>query len=209
MRRCGQYGFDGNFKGYIGLAAAIILLLATAGALNTSGFRSPAVTTALIAVLLSTVLGFGLYTTRRGKFLVWNEILDALYLRDVERILDVGCGRGAVLTMTAERLPSGHIVGIDLWRIADQSGNGIDAAERNLQAEGVAERCELVIGDMRALPFLDVSFEIVVSSIAIYNIPDPAERTRAIDEIARVLLPGGRFQPAISLSFESAAGKPK
>jgi len=33
--------------------------------------------------------------TLRGKFLVWAELLDQLNLRGDERILDMGCGRGA------------------------------------------------------------------------------------------------------------------
>ena len=45
-----------------------------------------------------------LYTTRRGKFQVWDEVLDGLRLRGDERVLDMGCGRGAVLTAVARRL---------------------------------------------------------------------------------------------------------
>ncbi len=45
-----------------------------------------------------------LYTTRRGKFLEWERILDRLHLRGDEEVLDMGCGRGAVLTAVARRL---------------------------------------------------------------------------------------------------------
>jgi arsenite methyltransferase len=121
------------------------------------------------ALGLSDALGISVHTTRRGKFLVWAEILDSLRLRGDERVLDVGCGRGAVLTMVAERLPRGRVVGIDLWT-ADQSGNGAEAAERNLVAEGVRERCKLVTGDMRSMPFRNASIDMIVSSLAIHNI---------------------------------------
>ena len=46
---------------------------------------------------------------------------------------------------------------------------------------------------MRALPFDDGSFDVVLSSLAIHNIPDLAGRTKAIDEAVRVLRPGGRI----------------
>ena len=46
---------------------------------------------------------------------------------------------------------------------------------------------------MRAMPFPDSSFDFIVSSIAIHNIRNRAGRSRAIDEIARVLEPGGRL----------------
>jgi arsenite methyltransferase len=109
---------------------------------------------------------------RHGKFIVWAEVLGTLGLRGHERVLDAGCGRGAVLTMVGERVPKGSAVGLDIWT-RDQSGNSIGAAERKLTAEGVRENCELVTGDMRAMPFPDVSFDLVVSSLVIHSIRDP------------------------------------
>lgn len=46
---------------------------------------------------------------------------------------------------------------------------------------------------MRALPYPDASFDLVVSSLAIHNIPSNADRKRAIAEGFRVLKPGGRM----------------
>jgi arsenite methyltransferase len=190
-RRRGEYGFDGNMTGLLGMIAVAVASLMAAVALALAGLVGAAAGAVLVAALLLTTLGIYLHTTRRGKFLVWAEILDSLQLRGDERVLDVGCGRGAVLTMVAERLPLGRVTGIDLWT-ADQSGNGTEAAERNLVTEGVRERCKLVTGDMRSMPFPDSSFDMIVSSLAIHNIRDLAGRSRAIEEIARTLTPGGR-----------------
>jgi hypothetical protein len=55
----------------------------------------------LAALFILAILGFYLYATLRGKFVVWAELLDQLNLRGDERILDLGCGRGAVLLMAA------------------------------------------------------------------------------------------------------------
>jgi ubiquinone/menaquinone biosynthesis C-methylase UbiE len=142
---------------------------------------------------LVAVLGFYLHSTLRGKFLVWAELLDKLGLRGDERILDLGCGRGAVLHMAAQRLTTGRAVGIDLWRSADQSGNSAQATQRNAFAEGVTDRVELHTGDMTALPFADDSFDVVVSSLAIHNISGRACREKAGYEAVRVLRPGGRL----------------
>ena len=46
---------------------------------------------------------------------------------------------------------------------------------------------------MRALPFADATFDIVVSSLAIHNIRSNADRARAVEEVWRVLKPGGRL----------------
>src|SRR5215211_676591 len=119
---------------------------------------------------IAFILSFVFHTTLRGKFLVWADLLDGLKLRGDERILDMGCGRGAVLLMAAQRLTTGRAMGVDLWRGFDQSGNSADATRRNAVAEGVAQRIELHSGDMRALPFEDNSFDLIVSSLAIHNI---------------------------------------
>jgi ubiquinone/menaquinone biosynthesis C-methylase UbiE len=139
-----------------------------------------------------------LHATRRGKFHIWAELLHDLPLRGDEYALDMGCGRGAVMAMLAKLLPHGHVVGLDLWRTEDQSGNNPEVTNRNLVAEGVAERCELKTGDMLAMPFEDNTFDLVVSSLAIHNIDERdlrnhARRLQALSEAARVLKPNGRL----------------
>jgi ubiquinone/menaquinone biosynthesis C-methylase UbiE len=138
------------------------------------------------------ILGLYLHGTLRGKFVLWVGLLDSLRLRGDERILDIGCGRGAVLLMAAQHLTKGRAVGVDLWRTLDQSGNSAAVTQRNAVAEGVAERVELHTADMQALPFEDNSFDLVVSSLAIHNISGQAGREKAIGEAVRVLRPGGR-----------------
>lgn len=133
------------------------------------------------------------YTTRFGKFRVWEEILDGLGLAGSEHVLDMGCGRGAVLNAVARRLTTGKATGVDLWRSIDQSGNSADATMANARIEGVADRITLETGDMRKLPFADASFDVIVSSLAIHNIPARADRANAVKEAMRVLKPGGRI----------------
>jgi ubiquinone/menaquinone biosynthesis C-methylase UbiE len=147
----------------------------------------------LAALFILAVLGFYLYTTLRGKFVVWAELFDQLDLRGDERILDLGCGRGAVLLMAAQRLTTGRAVGVDLWRSIDQSGNSAEATRRNAIEEGVADRVELHTANMTALPLEDSSFDLVVSNFAIHNIRGHAGREKAISEAVRVLRPGGRL----------------
>lgn len=134
------------------------------------------------------------YSSRRGKFAVWSEVLDALRLTGREHVLDVGCGRGAVLMLAAERLPHGRATGVDIWRGQDQLGNSKTAAERNAVREGVDDRVELIDGDARELPFPDATFDVVVSDLMIPNIKEATERATALREMVRVLRPGGRLR---------------
>jgi SAM-dependent methyltransferase len=184
-RRRGSYGIDAPY--WVALFAVVIAANVVNAAL--SGKAGPLVP----AVFLSACAGSCFYTTLRGKFVVWADLLDRLGLRGDERILDLGCGRGAVLLLAAQRLTTGRAVGVDLWRSRDQSGNAAEATRRNAIAEGVVDRVELHTADMTALPLEDDSFDLVVSSLAIHNISGRAGREKALEEAVRVLRPGGRL----------------
>ena len=185
-RRRGSYGIDAPLAPAF-LAGLMILYLVLAIVTGRARFW-------LAALFISAFEGLFIHTALRGKFVVWAELLEGLRLRGDERILDLGCGRGAVLLMAAQHLTTGRAVGVDLWRTVDQSGNSAEATRRNAIAEGVADRVELHTGDLTALPFEDNSFDVVLSSLAIHNISGRAGREKAISEAVRVLRPGGRVR---------------
>jgi cyclopropane fatty-acyl-phospholipid synthase-like methyltransferase len=191
MRRA-DYGYDAPYFpaifGFLSVAAVL-----AAAIFWWEGATRPAMEMTLYFVFFLGNTSSFLYTTRRGKFLEWDRILDRLPLRGDESVLDMGCGRGAVLTAVARRLPTGRVTGIDIWSTKDQSGNARDVTLRNASIEGVGDRVRIETGDMRALPYSDATFDLVVSSLAIHNIPSNAERKRAIAEGFRVLKPGGRM----------------
>jgi ubiquinone/menaquinone biosynthesis C-methylase UbiE len=147
---------------------------------------------AAAGTVLLAQAGFFLHTTLRGKLRIWERELDRAGLVGSERLLDLGCGRGAVLIEAARRLPTGRAVGADLWS-RDQSGNGPEATLANAAAAGVADRVEVHTADMTALPFADGCFDVVTSAMAIHNIRSPEGRYRAVDEAMRVLRPGGQL----------------
>lgn len=157
------------------------------------GLIGPAMRMTILFVFFLANTSCFLYTTRRGKFIEWDRILDHLHLRGDESVLDMGCGRGAVLTAVARKLTTGRVTGIDIWSKKDQSGNAIEVTLRNASLEGVGDRVLVDTGDMRTLPYADGSFDLVVSSLAIHNIGSNDGRTSAIAEGFRVLKPGGRI----------------
>nr|WP_296075824.1 class I SAM-dependent methyltransferase [uncultured Actinoplanes sp.] len=187
-----RYGVDAPFA-LLGLAGAAVLLLA--GGIVTGILASWLV--AAWPLLMSAYFAASsiiyLHTTRSGKFAVWRDVLDELPVRGDERVLDMGCGRGAVLIEVARRLTSGHATGADLWRSVDQSGNAPEVTRANAEAAGVGGKVSLDTADMTALPYPDASFDLVVSSMAIHNIHPDAGRLAAVDEALRVLAPGGRL----------------
>ena len=180
-----DYGLD---------APGVVLGLPLAGLAVLAGALLLAPYPALVgAGALLLLLGAATYvSSRRGKLRLRDRLLDQLALRGDERVLDVGCGRGLLLVGAAKRLSTGTASGLDLWVQADQLHNGRAAALDNAAAEGVAERVQVVDGDMRHMPFADASFDLVVSNLAIHNVPSQAGRQSSISEIVRVLKPGGR-----------------
>ncbi|WP_249779828.1 class I SAM-dependent methyltransferase [Bradyrhizobium sediminis] len=99
---------------------------------------------------------------------------------DGKKLLDVGCGDGAMAFELARQGAS--VTALD----ADPS---MIAAAR-LRAESEATRAQFVEGNAESLPFDDATFDIVVAVTVLCFVRD-AER--AVKEIARVLKPGGRL----------------
>jgi len=133
-----------------------------------------------------------IWSSKVGKLQLREKLIDSLALRGTETIIDVGCGRGLLLNAAARRLTTGKAIGIDLWQSSDQSGNNPEATLANARAEGVADFVEVKTGDMRELPFEDQTIDVVVSSLALHNIPTKEGRAQAIHEIVRVLKPNGQ-----------------
>jgi ubiquinone/menaquinone biosynthesis C-methylase UbiE len=110
-----------------------------------------------------------------GRRLV--EVLDP---RAGDAILDVGCGRGAVLVPASRRV--GRLVGVDA------SPGMLAEARRELERVG-AGGVELHVMDAEALTFADGIFDAVACAFTLFFLPRPE---RAAAEFARVVRPGGR-----------------
>lgn len=126
-----------------------------------------------------------------GKLRHRDRMLGLHAWRGDERVLDVGCGRGLLLAGAAKRAPRGAATGVDIWSQQDMGGNSEAATWRNLRLEGVSERCALISGPAQTMPFPDHAFDVVVSNLCLHNIKHKAERERALEQIVRVLRPGG------------------
>jgi arsenite methyltransferase len=144
--------------------------------------------------LIGEGLLFLLYV-KFGKFRHRDFMLGMHTWRGNEQVLDVGCGRGLLVAGAAKRIAqldgSGHATGIDIWSNTDMAGNSASATEHNLRLEGILKFCTLVSKPAQEMPFQDSSFDLIVSNLCLHNIYDRTTRRRAIEQIARVLKPGG------------------
>ena len=114
-----------------------------------------------------------------------DAYLGLLAIAAGERVLDVGCGSGAVTREIARRVGSrGLAIGLD-------PSPALLAVARDLAAEaGVADRMEFREGDALRLPFRDGSFDVVVCVTVLSHVP---RGEAAIPELVRVLRSGGRL----------------
>jgi arsenite methyltransferase len=104
-----------------------------------------------------------------------------------ERVLDLGSGAGTDSLVAAQMVgPEGRVTGIDMTP-------EMLAKARAAAAEMGAANVEFVESEAEQLPFLDESFDVVISNGVIDLIPD---KDAVFAELFRVLTPGGRLQIA-------------
>lgn len=119
---------------------------------------------------------------------VWREKAAVLArVRRNDKILDICTGTGDMALKLIKKMgPEGSLIGIDFCE------NMLDLAKLKMKKlNGVLPReISFVPGDAKELHFPDNTFDIVTVAFGIRNIPDT---TRALNEVRRVLKPGGRF----------------
>lgn len=98
------------------------------------------------------------------------------------RILDVGCGLGAVDVLLVERFGAAHVTGIDVETPL------VEKAMARVEAAGLADRVSIRMVSPGPLPFEDGAFDVVFSKDSMIHIPD---KRALYQDIHRVLVPGG------------------
>jgi demethylmenaquinone methyltransferase/2-methoxy-6-polyprenyl-1,4-benzoquinol methylase len=125
--------------------------------------------------LITAVLSYGQDKRWKAKLVSLADV------RRGERALDLAAGTGDIAFAVAAR---------------GAKTIGLDITHRMLRLAQLRQgEVDLITGDMTSLPFRSSSFDLVTTGYGLRNVPD---LNTAIDEIARVLKPGGRL---LSLDF--------
>jgi SAM-dependent methyltransferase len=143
----------------------------------------------IVYFVLAALFRYGSTITRPAAV---RKMISALPWRGDEKVLDVGCGRGLVSVLAAEKAPKGRVTGIDIWDKHALSGNTAEAARANLQAAGVDKLVKIETMDPCKLTYPNASFDTVLSVLALHRLT-PFGREKALSEMLRVLKPGGRI----------------
>ncbi len=113
-------------------------------------------------------------------------------LADGDRVLDMGCGTGSLIFALR-----------DFANV--QSATGIDVTEAYVAAARTRNsdpRFAFDVGDARALPYADASFDRAFSLLVLQFIP---EARKAVEEMRRVVRPGGTIAAAV---WDGYGGQP-
>jgi ubiquinone/menaquinone biosynthesis methyltransferase len=128
---------------------------------------------------VTVVLSYGL---DRG----WKRRLVAMAGPLLDRTaVDLACGTGDIAFLLSAA--GARVIGLDV------TPRMLTLARQKSSRSGIAP--EFVVGDMSTLPFEDAIFDVVTTGYGLRNVPD---LPRSVQEIARVLRPGGIF---LSLDF--------
>lgn len=111
----------------------------------------------------------------------FRAILEKLQLDQTDRYVEIGCGGGVLLEQALETACSGAAI--------DHSSDMIEITRERLK-DVPPERFQLVEGDAAQLPWADESFSAAACANMFFFVEEPRQ---VLNEIFRVLQPGGRF----------------
>jgi len=116
-------------------------------------------------------------------FITRKRLLDALELDPADRVLEVGPGTGYYTFDMAAAVPQGQV---DIFDIQQKMLDHVIGAADRRGVTNVAPS----LGDAQRLPYGDDVFDAAVLVTVLGEIPD---QEQALQEMARVLKPGGRL----------------
>ncbi len=110
---------------------------------------------------------------------VLAEVRRAVAGRLAPRLLDLGCGTGALAALVLEGVPGARLSCVDL-----------SPRMTEVARERLGDRADVLLCDAERLPFRDGSFDAAWCNDSFHHYPDPE---RAAFQVWRVLAPGGTF----------------
>lgn len=127
------------------------------------------------------------YETVPGNSDFKTSMYDAMDLNGAEVLVDVGCNEAHDLVSLRQRGHHGKLIGVEA---AKQLVHHVSE-----QSEVKAADIQVLPGEAEKLPFKDESVDCITAMFMLYHTPNPQA---AIEEMHRVLKPGGRLAIATS-----------
>ena len=125
-----------------------------------------------------------------------RTVITALNVEPGDHVLDIGCGSGLSIALLAPLVPQGSVSGID------PSAVMIDRAKARNSGQIAARRAMVAVASVEQLPFVEDTFDAVMSVHTLYFWTD---LKLALTEIARVMRSDGRLVLAFRTGANPAA----
>ncbi len=152
---------------------------------NYKEYPAPAFTVSALLVLLAgafVAAGYGLHwVATTGQQMVRDQILDAAGITGSERVL---CFNQDLAMDAAKRMRSGRVIAV-----GETASN--EAARDSAKTLGLHDKVRFEAGDPLKLTYPDSNFDTVLSSRSLEGLSG-SDSARVVNEMARVLKPGGR-----------------
>ena len=139
--------------------------------------------------LLNRILSMGIDQSWRKK------VVKSVQNSRPETILDIATGTGD-LAIAMAKATNAKITGFDL------SAGMLEVGRKKVNEENLQNRIEMIQGDAENMPFEDNSFDVITVAFGVRNFENLG---KGLDDIYRVLKPGGKF---IILEFSQPEAVP-
>lgn len=113
-----------------------------------------------------------------------KELIDQARIEPTHRALDIGCGTGTLVVLLKQQYPAADVVGLD------PDPKALRRAKNKVRRAGVSVQLDQGFSDQ--LPYKKGTFDRVLSSFMFHHLEEP-EREKTLQEVLRVLKPGGSF----------------
>jgi ubiquinone/menaquinone biosynthesis C-methylase UbiE len=124
---------------------------------------------------------------KRGESRAKERVLELAALKPFSKMLEVGVGTGLLFVEAVKQLgQDGFALGVDRTQAM------LDQAIQKMGGHAKGQRYALEIGDARALNPPNASFDVVCSCYML-DLLSPEDIQKVVNEMARVLKPGGKI----------------
>ena len=159
-----------------------------------------AVLTVIFVVGLAAALFYAIYMSLLHHTFSFNGgglmgrmheyLLERLPWDGAGKILDIGCGSGALIIRTKKKFPQAQAVGLDYWGVTWNYAK--EQCEQNAHIENIDD-IQFVNGDAASLCYEDNSFDAAISNFVFHEVRTVSDKRSLVKEALRVVKKGGAF----------------
>ena len=198
-----DFGWSSKWLNGFGFASIIVFMLAIYNyfSLAANPFIQLITFTILLLLAINFFIGNILARASKKEDGIILPYID-LFKTGRGNVLDVGCGSGRTTISLAKIGSDFKIVAFDRFDASYIDDGGKSLLKHNIELAGITDRVSIVQGDITATAFDENYFDAAVSSYMFDHLGE--NKLAALQEMNRVLKPGGRFLMIILVRGYSA-----